>query len=181
MEIDHLKTSELIRLYSEILKSLKSRGIIRSKNLLGDLGEYLAIEHFKNTAGMPNLQAVPTGTQNTDAISRNGERYSIKSTSGTLTSVFYGLEAPNSDKIDNQKFEYLLIVKFGEDHELEKIIQLDWNLFIKHKRWHRTMNAWNITITRALIEDAEILFEKKQTNRTSFEHLNIFIKPTEKI
>jgi len=71
--------------------------VSRTKNLLGDLGEYLAIEHFNNTAGMFNLQAATTGTQNIDAISRNGDRYSIKATTGNLTGVFYGLEPPDSD------------------------------------------------------------------------------------
>lgn len=159
--MNNLSTNELIQAYSEIIMQLKKRGVIRTKNLVGDLGEYLAIEHFNNTSGMSNLQAARAGTQNIDAISRNGERYSIKSTTGNLTGVFYGLEPPESNVKDNQKFEYVLIVKFGENFELEKIIQLDWNLFIKYKRWHKTMNAWNISITRALTEDAEILTEKK--------------------
>jgi len=52
-------------------------------------------------------------------------------------------------------------VKFGDNYELEKIIQLDWDLFIKFKKWHKTMNAWNISITKALISEAEMLYEKK--------------------
>jgi len=96
MNINNLNTTELIQAYSEIIKQLKSRGVIRTKNLLGDLGEYLAIEHFNNTSGMSNLQAAPAGTQNIDAISRNGERYSVKSTTGNLTGVFYGLERHKS-------------------------------------------------------------------------------------
>ena len=91
MNLNQLNTTELINTYSEIIKLLKTRGVIRTKNLLGDLGEYLAIEHFNNTSKLSNLQAAPPGTQNTDAISRNGERYSIKSTTGNLTGVFYGL------------------------------------------------------------------------------------------
>ncbi len=160
MNFNELNTTELIQSYSKIIKELKKRGVIRTKNLLGDLGEYLAIEHFNNTSGMSNLQAAPPGTQNIDAISRNGERYSIKSTTGNLTGVFYGLETPKSDIKDKQKFEYVLIVKFGKDYELEKIIQLDWDLFIKYKCWHKTMNAWNISITKALIKEANILFDK---------------------
>ena len=42
-----------------------------------------------------------------------------------------------SDIIDKQKFEYVLIVKFDNDYQLEKIIQLDWELFLKYKRWHK--------------------------------------------
>jgi hypothetical protein len=160
MKLNELNTNELINAYSEIITLLKNRGVIRTKNLLGDLGEYLAIEHFNKTAGMSNLQAAPAGTQNIDAISRNGERYSVKSTTGNLTGVFYGLEALNSEIRDKQKFEFVLIVKFADNYELEKIIQIDWNLFIKYKRWHKTMNAWNITITKALLAEAEILFQK---------------------
>ena len=161
MNLNELNTTELIQAYSGIIKQLKKRGVIRTKNLLGDLGEYLAIEHFNKTAGMSNLQAAPAGTQNIDAISRNGDRYSIKATTGNLTGVFYGLEPLNSELPDKQKFEFVLVVKFDADYQLEKIIQLDWNLFLKYKRWHKTMNAWNISITKALTEEAEVLYGKK--------------------
>ncbi|BDS11499.1 DUF6998 domain-containing protein [Aureispira anguillae] len=160
MNLNELNTTELIQAYSGIIKQLKKRKVIRTKNLLGDLGEYLAIEHFNKTAGMSNLQAAPAGTQKIDAISRNGDRYSIKSTTGNLTGVFYGLEPPNSENIDRQKFEYVLIVKFDNDYQLEKIIQLDWNLFHKYKRWHKTMNAWNISITKSLTDEAKVLYER---------------------
>lgn len=161
MSFNEIETIELIQSYSEIIKQLKKRGVIRTKNLIGDLGEYLAIEHFNKTAGLSNLQAAPAGTQNIDAISRNGDRYSIKSISGNLTGVFYGLEPPESPNENKQKFEYVLIVMFDEDFQLEKIIQLDWKLFIKYKRWHKTMNAWNITVTKALIDESVVLYEKK--------------------
>ena len=161
MNFTKLNTTELIQAYSEIIKQLKKRGVIRTKNLLGDLGEYLAIEHFNKTSGMSNLLAAPAGTQNIDAISRNGDRYSIKSSTGNLTGVFYGLEPPESDNLNKQKFEFVLIVKFNTDYQLEKIIQLDWELFIKYKRWHKTMAAWNISITRALLGEADILYERE--------------------
>lgn len=120
----------------------------------------MVIEHFNHTPGLSNHQAAATGTQNIDAISRTGERYSTKATTGNVTGVFYGLHRPESEIIDKPKFEYVLIVKFGDSFELEKIIQLDWELFLKHKRWHKTMNAWNISINKTLIKEAEILFDK---------------------
>ena len=161
MNLNELNTTELIQAYSGIIKQLKKRGVIRTKNLLGDLGEYLAIEHFNNTSGMSNLQAAPAGTQNIDAISRNGDRYSVKSTTGNLTGVFYGLEPPESNNPNKQKFEFVLIVKFDNDYQLEKIIQLNWELFLKYKRWHKTMTAWNISITKALVQEADILYERE--------------------
>ncbi len=164
MNLENLNTAELIKVYSEIISILKDRKVIRTKNLIGDLGEFLAIEFFKKTSRLSNLQEAPAGTQNIDAISRSGERYSIKSTTSTTTGVFHGLESKESNKSDDQKFEYALIMKFDDNYELEKIIQLNWNLFLNFKKWHKTMKAWNITITKSLLEEADILFDKKDTN-----------------
>ena len=91
MDVSKLKNNELIDAYSSIVKELKKRSIIRTKNVLGDLAEYFAIEFYRNTPSLPNLQAAPVGTQNIDAISRTGDRYSIKATSNTSTGVFTGL------------------------------------------------------------------------------------------
>lgn len=162
MELKKLTTTELIKTYSEIISLLKEKGVIRSKNLLGDLGEYLAIEHFNTTPGLPTLQAAPTGTQNIDAISRDGERYSIKSTTGNLTGVFYGLEPPGSSNIEKQKFEYVLIISFSGNYELQKIIQLNWNQFLKFKKWHKTMRAYNLSLTKRLFDECNILFDDNE-------------------
>jgi hypothetical protein len=62
--------------------------------------------------------------------------------------------------IDPQKFEYVLLVKFNDEFVLEKILQLDWQKFLKFKRWHSTMRAWNLSLTKALISECEIIFEK---------------------
>jgi hypothetical protein len=159
-DLEKYSTTELIQLYSEIISKLKSRGVIRTKNIVGDLGEYLAIEHYNKTPGLPNLQAAPAGTQNIDAISRQGERYSIKSTSGKLTSVFYGLNDPESTDEEKQKFEYVIIVLFSEIFELEKIIEIDWNQFLSLKRWHKTMRGWNISVTKQLIENSKIIWSR---------------------
>ena len=163
MNLTDLKDKEIISLYSNINVELKEREIIRTKNLLGDLGEYLAIDHYNNTPGFPNLQAAPAGTQNIDAISRKGERYSIKSTSRTLTGVFYGLNDPESTEVETQKFEYVIVVLFSDEFKLKKILEIPWPLFLKHKRWHKTMRGWNISITKKLLDEANIVYPGKDT------------------
>ena len=124
MNFDKLTTTELIERYSQILSLLKDRKVIRTKNLLGDLAEYLVINHYIDTAGLPNLQAAPPGTQNVDALSRHGERYSIKATTGNLTGVFYGLNPPNSTDNEVQKFEYVIIACFDNNFKLKRILEL---------------------------------------------------------
>lgn len=160
--LSDLSTDDLIDLYARIPDELKERGVIRTNNFLGDLGEYRAIEHYNGTPGLPNLQAAPSGTQNVDAISRNGERYSIKATRSNGTGVFYGLGDPESKEIDRQKFEYVIIVQFFDNFRVRRIIELDWEDFLKYKRWHSRMRAWNLGISKRLISDARILFEDKE-------------------
>jgi hypothetical protein len=76
----------------------------------------------------------PVGTENIDAISRKGDRYSIKLTSNTTTGVFYGLEEPESAVPDSEKFEYVIICKFDDNYELQKILEMDWDTFLRNKR-----------------------------------------------
>ena len=110
----------------------------------------MPIAHYNNTPGLPNLAPAPIGTENIDAISRKGDRYSIKSTSGNVTGVFYGLEPKGSDMQDIQKFEYVLICKFDEDYDLELILEIGWNAFLRNKHWHSRMQAWNLILTKKL-------------------------------
>lgn len=159
MNLEKLETSEIIHLYSATIKELKRRNIIRTNNVIGELGEYLAINMYNKTPGLPNLSPAPIGTENIDAISRKGDRYSIKSTSKTTTGVFYGLEEKGSTKKDKQKFEYVIICKFDDDYKLEKILEMDWNTFIVYKRWHSRMKAWNLTLTKNLYENCKIIYE----------------------
>jgi len=85
---------------------------------VGEIGEKVAIEYFNSTPGLANLMAAPTGAKNVDALSRDGDRYSIKThmkvkKSGTIYS--------DSENQDKQLFEYLLIVKLSPDYQLETL------------------------------------------------------------
>jgi len=158
IDLEKLDTDQLMELYSGILIQLKKRNIIKTNNLIGELGEYIAISHYCKTTTLPNLQKAPVGTKNIDAISRKGERYSIKSTTRKTTGVFYDLNPPNSNEKEIQKFEYVLIVKLDENFKLKNIIELDWNQFLKLKRWHSTMNAWNLSLTNKLVKMGRIVY-----------------------
>lgn len=160
MEMEGYSIAELISLYSKTIKELKRRGVLRTKNVIGELGEYLVLEHYDRDPNIPNLTVVPIGTKNINAISQNGERYSIKSTSGNVTGVIYGLEPLGSSIVDKPLFEYVVVCKLDDDCELEGIYQLSWETFKKHKKWHSRMNAWNIAVTKAMKEDSIVIYEK---------------------
>ena len=160
MDLEKLDTAELIDAYSRIIIQLKERKIIRTKNLLGDLAEFLVIDHFTKTPNLPNLQSAPAGTKNVDAISRQGERYSIKATSGNLTGLFWGLNPPDNQLPDQQKFEYLIVACFDDNFKLKKILQANWLVFLDNKSWNKTMECWKITITKKFIDSCQIIYER---------------------
>lgn len=158
MNLVDLNNEKLVELYSSTIKELKKRNIIRTKNVTGDLAEYLAIQHYCKTPGLPNLQAAPIGTQNIDAISRAGDRYSIKAVTGNVTGTFHGLKPKGSSELDTPKFEYVIICKFDDEYHLEAIYELTWDSFVKHKKWHSTMKAWNICLTKKVLFDAKLIY-----------------------
>jgi len=84
-DIKSLTDQEVISLYPKTLQELKNRKIIRTNNLVGDLGEYWCIKKYNETKGLPKLQDAPESTKNIDAISVKGERYAIKSKSATYS------------------------------------------------------------------------------------------------
>lgn len=161
VDINDFNDEELWISFSDIQKELKKRGLVRTNNIIGERGEFLAINTYNSIKGLPNLQAAPEGTQNVDALSRKGERYSIKTITepGKLTGVFYGIVENEEGVIFDKKFEYVIIVQIFKDLTPKRIIELDWNQFVKFKKWHSTMRAWNISVTKKLLSEAKIIID----------------------
>ena len=98
-DITKFSDDEVISLYPKILKELKNRNIIRTNNLVGDLGEYWCIKKYNEISGLPKVQVAPKNTKNIEAISISGERYSNKSTSWSGTGVFANIPTDDDTKI----------------------------------------------------------------------------------
>lgn len=151
-----LENAELIKLRAALDVEMRKRKIAFT---IGQYAEELAIEFFNRTAGCPNLQAAPVGTQNVDAMSRKGERYSIKAVcNGKKTGTVY----PDADNREKQLFEYLLVVKMNRDWSLEAIYEFSWDLFVECRSWDKRMNAWyvgasNKTLARARCYSASVI------------------------
>ena len=161
MDFSEYTGTELVSLYHDLLEEMKRQRLIRSKNVIGDIGEYLVIDYYCKTAGLPKLQFAPPSTKNIDAISIQGERYTIKCSTTNTTGVFHGI--PQDCSINDIKplFEYAVIIKLKEDFTPELILELDWETFFKHKHWHSRVQAHNLIIGKSLIEDSKIIFKSE--------------------
>lgn len=128
MDFSKYSGTELIQIYGELLSKMREDKLIRSKNVTVDLGEYIVVDYYTKTKGLPKLQFAPPSTKNIDAISVNGERYSIKCITTNTTGAFYGIEK-NTDISDIKPlFEYVVIIKLNENTSRSSY----WNLTGKH-------------------------------------------------
>jgi hypothetical protein len=152
LDLSRSSNEEILLLRASLDVEMKKRRIGFS---VGDIGERLVIDHFKVTPGLPNLQLAPRGTKNVDALSRNGDRYSIKTVChAKKTGTIY----PDSQTPDKQLFEYILIVRLSDTWSMVSIHQFDWNTFLKVRSWDKRMNAWYVSISGRSFANAKTIF-----------------------
>lgn len=149
---ESLPDEELISSYNKLLRAFKSRNMIRTNNLIGDLGEFIAMNHYNSSDDLPNLVLADPNERAFDAYDRDDDnvKFAIKSTSTNMTGIFWGLEGKDSEIVDRKILDYVIIVKFSTDYQLESIYQIDWDTFLELKSWHSTTKAWKINITNKL-------------------------------
>lgn len=129
---------QLLELRAAVDREARKRGL--SFNV-GEIGEKLAISLFKERPDLPVLAPAPRGTKNIDAISREGNRYSIKTLQrAKKTGTIY----PDPLDKDRKLFEFILIVLLNDDLTLDGIVELDWQQFCAVRSWDIRMNAWYV-------------------------------------
>jgi hypothetical protein len=126
---------------------------------VGYLGEKLAIEFFNSTPGLPNLMKAPKGAKNVDALSRDGERYSIKA---IMKAKKTGTVYPDSKNPDKQLFEHLLLVCLNAEYQLDSIYSFSWDAFLSSRAWDKRMNAWYIPVSGKRLQMASKLFPREK-------------------
>lgn len=150
-EVGKFSDEELLRLRARIDTEIRKRGL---KFNVGEVGESLAIAHFNATKNLPKLLRSPRGTKNVDALSREGERYSIKTVrDAKKTGTIY----PDSVDREKQLFEHLLIVRLNQALEVEAIYRLSWIQFVQVRQWDRRMSAWYVGISRKSLAAGETI------------------------
>lgn len=149
---------ELLLLRTKIDAEMRRRRLPFS---VGEVGERLAIEYFKNTSTLPKLLLAPPGTKNVDALSRDGERYSIKTIfNAKKTGTIY----PDQSDGDKQLFEFLLIVRLSAEWQLETIYRLNWSDFIDVRLWDKRMSAWYVGCSASTLARFQILLPPRDIN-----------------
>tara|TARA_R110001592_G_C13188743_1_gene752054 strand:+ start:9424 stop:9849 length:426 start_codon:yes stop_codon:yes gene_type:complete len=104
-DIPELKT------ITDCFKSLKEKGIIRSNNLVGDLGEYYCKQNFGITLSESKVQ------KGYDGVDEKGRTVQIKTRKiprGGASVYFKNLD-----------FNYCLFVELNENYELVEVLKIN--------------------------------------------------------
>jgi hypothetical protein len=121
---------------------------------VGDIGETVTIFFFNKTPGLSKLQRAPKGTRYVDALSKNGDRYSIKTLKKAKKT---GTVYPFPEDKHKQLFEYLLLVQLNDNYGLKSINRFTWEQFVRVRGWDKTMNAWYIPKTIKALKESETI------------------------
>lgn len=151
-DISKLDDDSLIALRCQVDVELENRGITFN---VGELGEKFCVDHFNSTPGLSNLILAPTGAKNIDALSRDGDRYSIKTfKKAKKTGTIY----PDDKDPDKQLFEFLILVGLDQKYQLQAMYRFTWNQFLDVRAWDKRMNAWYISLSSKNLKTAESIF-----------------------
>ncbi|WP_198385899.1 hypothetical protein [Burkholderia ubonensis] len=154
VDLESLDDIGLLEFRTAVDREARRRGLNFS---VGEIGEKVVIALFKNRSDLPVLAPAPRGTKNIDAISRDGDRYSIKTLQrAKKTGTIY----PDPVNEERRLFEFILIVLIDDEFSLERVIELDWEQFCAVRSWDVRMNAWYVARSRRALSVGRQIYPK---------------------
>jgi len=152
-----MSDDDLIFLRARLQVEMRKRKIAS----VGDVGEMRVIDYFHKTPNLPKLLAAQKGTKNIDALSREGDRYSIKTVRDAKKT---GTVYPDPKNKAKQLFEYLLIVRLDENWSPASIHQLTWKTFVRVRSYDIRMSAWYVGISARTLGAAKLIYQASRKN-----------------
>lgn len=154
VDLELLDDIQLLELRAAIDTEARKRGLNFNT---GEIGEKLVISLFKERPDLPVLTSAARGTKNIDAISREGNRYSIKTLQrAKKTGTIY----PDPLNKERKLFEFILVVLLNDDFTLSRVIEFSWEQFCVVRSWDIRMNAWYIVRSKRAMNCGRQVYPK---------------------
>lgn len=125
----------LFALYGAVHQEFRRRGIARSKNLVGDYAEHLAVRAFA-------LAQAPKSEKNYDGTDGEGRRYQVKARWLSPTNPSRQLSGLPDLRSGPDPFEHLVGVIFSEDLEVFRAAMIP--VWVVRSRLRRDGTGWRM-------------------------------------
>jgi hypothetical protein len=164
LDLDHVSTAadisdeEVVRAFATILAAMRHREIIRTKNVVGDLGERYAMNAYAHHGPRGGLSLRPTNSTDIDALDAASARYAIKAASlgSTRTSTFhFGQDRAQADAV----FDYVVVVRLNDYFQVDSVIEFTWEKFWQCKAWSKRQHAWFLPLTQKVLQTGRVIGE----------------------
>jgi hypothetical protein len=144
-ELKAFSDLELLRSYALILEELRLRKVVRTFNSpIGDYAEGLVAK----TLGLTLMANSNTGY---DAVDPNGTRYQIKCRRITPQNKSRQLSAIRN--LENQDFNFLIVVLFNERIEIEKVLKIPHEIIHKYAKFREHVHAHILVLREGILGD----------------------------
>ena len=147
-DLQSLKVIDLLRLYAAILRELKTRGIVRTRNNpVADYAEWLVKETLR-------FSLESNSKAGYDAVGPDGLRYQIKS-----RRFAFGIKSVQLGAIRNledRPFDYLIAIIFGEEFLIRYAAKIPYDIVLKRSRYRRHINAHVLHFRRTIFDEAGV-------------------------
>ena len=144
---------DLLKLHSLILKELKDREVIRSKNNpLGDYTEWLVSNKL-------NLDLARKSSAGHDATDKNGVKYEIKSRRITIENKSRQLSVFRELKL--KKFDFLIAVVFDSNFNIDEAYKIPHDVVFEYANLRKYLNGHLLHLKGKILKDIRVKDVKK--------------------
>jgi hypothetical protein len=119
MDLSSLSTQELLIFRNKIIQELENRGVLRTKNLVGDYAEWLVSKEMGLDLKEPNNRGF-------DATDSQGKRYEIKC---RRIYASWQLEVKEDNK---ERFDYLVALIVDDKFNVKIAFQIPRDVFFEY-------------------------------------------------
>ena len=141
-ELDGMPTGDLLRLWGNIMRVLRDRNIIRSRNVVGDIAEGLVCERL----GL--RMAENLAQRGYDATDGEGYSYQIKGRVSEANYVAFG----SLHGYEERGFDYLILVVFHENFQVRWAVRVPYAIVDRMVRYNNANQTWYPYLNRPAME-----------------------------
>jgi hypothetical protein len=162
LDLTHVATDptisddEIVIGFATLLTAMRTRGIIRTKNVVGDLGEVYAARAYAGHQNRGPIILEPTNSTDVDARDHQGRTYAIKTVSSLRqTSAFHFVQKSAKGA---PAFDFLVVVHVNHLMQPQRVLEFNWSQFFKKKKWSTRQKAWFLPLGKKVVNLAAPIF-----------------------